>query len=245
MDQEMQKDIDRVLKCLALSAEENNGTDGERESAKRMAEKIMAKWGLQYADIYRQGKSEVRETIYVKLVVELRGTRKDKLEHLLASFVAKAFDGDAIGSRRGEDGKPIVYICATKLEAEIIVFIFKHLRRSVSKMTDQYGKSNPYASRGDKDAYRLGLIRTLGKRLEDMYKQRNLTMNEECRALILVKKDDVAEFIKNAFGGGRMIKTKGIQVNGSHASYRSGLNDGHKINISSPGESKARERITA
>lgn len=244
MDPEKQRDLEKILKCLALSAEEGNGTHGERDTARKMAEKIMAKWGLEYADIYRHGKAEERQAIFVKVEVELRGNRKDKLEHFLAASVARAFDGDAIGSVRWSDGKPIVYICATKLEAEIIIFIFKSLRRTVSKMADMYAKSNPYSTRGDKDAYRLGLIKTLAQRLSDMYKRRNAAMDEECRALILVKKDDIQKFVASAFTDGR-VKTKPLSVSGSREAFRAGLADGHKVNIASPGESKARERITA
>lgn len=237
MDPQMLKDIETILKLLNLADEGKNDKANERDVAFRKAQKLMEKWGLQDADVYRHGKmTGAAPDIFVTIIVELRGVRKDKLEHLLAHYVAEAFDGQAIGGY--EDGKPCVRIYATKLEAEIIVFIFKRLRRSVSKMADLYMKNNPYLRRIEKDSYRLGLIRTLGARLKALYKAREEGMDSECRALIVVKKGDINKYIKKDLGGGSIRQT-GVSIHGSKESYERGRADGHNVNIAGPGEAKA------
>ena len=174
--------ISKIMKLMELGNEEKNSNPHEREAATRMAAKMMAEYSIDFADL-RSGKP--KEDVFVTITVDGTSDRKVDFESALAYYIAVAFDCQMINTYR--NGPWQIAFVGTKNDLEIAVFFFKYLRRTLFAMAKL---KYPKDVRGARRNYAYGLTKTIGERLEELYKKREEFIPSDCRALVVVKKED-------------------------------------------------------
>jgi hypothetical protein len=83
----------------------------------------------------------------------------------------------------------------------------------------------------------------LQERLLELYRRVQEIIPSDCRALVLVKKQEVDEFKAKEFP--RLQKGSKITMNGSRAAFEAGKEAGKKVNLSRPigNDGQARTQI--
>lgn len=213
--------VDRVMKLLALGDEEKNSNPHERETAQRMAAKLMAEYSLDFVDLKKNAKRD--ENVFARFDVEGAEEVKVNWEFCLSGAVAKVFDCTVIGK---SDNVWKLCFMGTKSDLEIAVFFFKYLRRTVGVMSERR-----YRLQREQANYAFGMVLTLQERLEELFKKREEFIPSDCKALMVIKKDDLQKFVKQEFPN---IRHSHFNIGKDAASYRQGRNDGHKVNLSRP-----------
>jgi hypothetical protein len=211
--------IEKVLKLMEMAKDTSGTTDGEKANANKLAAKLMADYSLEFADIRVGAKpSFTYETFELDMngdPVNWAGT--------LANRIAQAFDVRVI--QRTWNNWQLVY-CGTKNDITLSVYFFTFLKRTVGKMSSKYTRA------ADRETFAFGMVKTIGDRMEDLYKARNASFDSNCSALMVVKTDGLEKYVKDAFPN--LSKSKSVRLNGSTEAHEAGRAAGHKVNISRP-----------
>lgn len=225
--------IQKITKLLNLSDEDKNKNPHERETAKRMAAKLMAEHAISFTEISNNGNGQKKITTLTEARLNTLGKKYRRWEGLLGMYIAQTWDSEIvlISSYRGEK---IISFLGHKSDLEFITDFFTYLRRTVGVMERVYkGRS--------KADYTHGLVITIGRRLKELYQIRQEVTPSECRDLIVVKKDAVAKFVKEKFP---KLKNKKYSYRAS-SSMVDGLRDGNNVDLSRAAASRERrEQIT-
>lgn len=222
MDAEKQSMIDKVMKLLELGKEESGGFSPEQKTANEMAARLMAKYALDLSDLRgaKKGFSFARQKV-------------DPLDEVycawegsLAHCIANAFDVSVIITKPRYSAWFLSFL-GTKTDIEISVFFYRHLRRTVGRKAEI-----GFRLKRDRTTYAFGMVDTIDKRLQDLYKRRNEVMDENSSALMVVKVDGLDKYVKDQFPNLR--KSQSNKLTGSMESYRKGLADGRKVSLNRP-----------
>lgn len=212
--------INLIMKLLELGSEKNPN-ENERNSASAKAAQLMADYAIDCM--------ELRKKVLTDNTIEehIRGlsARYNGWESDLASYISNCFDSKIILRRTSEEW--IMIFIGNKGDVEIATFFFKYLRRSVGRSSETYHKNKK-----EQNTFAYGMTVKIGHRLKELYKQREEFIPSDCKALVVVKKDNVANYIKKNFP--RLGSTTAAKVSGSREAYLQGQIAGEKINLSRP-----------
>lgn len=233
MDAEKLMAMEKIMKMLELGKDHNGGTSAEQEAANTMAAKLMAKYAIDFSElrsmnpkgnIFEHHKIDPLDVVYCDW------------EAVLANSIAKAFDVRMVNTKHPVW---IINFMGVKSDLEIVVFFYRHLRRTVCRKSEL-----EFKRKADVETYAFGMVSTIGKRLEELYKKREEVMDSDCRAMVLVKTDGLQDYVKTQFPS--LTTSRAKKLNGSSESYAKGLADGHKISLNRPiaGNSSAPQRLT-
>jgi hypothetical protein len=225
MTQERKEEvISKIMKLMELGNEEKNNNPHERETAMRMAAKMMAEYSIDFADL-RSGKP--KEDVFIELEVEGTSDVKVDFESRLAFYIAHAFDCEMINTYR--HGPWSIVFIGTKHDLEIAVFFYKYLRRTLGAMARlKYPKDTKSSRRN----YCFGMVTVIGDRLDDLYKKREEFIPSDCRALVIVKKDGLQKFFHEKFPN--RVNGRKTSIKGDMGAYYNGKADGKTVNLSRP-----------
>lgn len=153
---EMEKVLDRVKKMIALGNCEG-ATEAERETALRMAYKILAKHNLSMADLPAES-GEAREKIEITISA-------DKWARNVCQSVAKLFFCHYFFQRTNTSGKDTHFFVGLQSNAVTALnmsdFLIKAIKREASKLY-----SSPTSPRGR--SFCIGTMISIHKRVEVM-----------------------------------------------------------------------------
>ena len=227
----------RIMKLLELGDDERNSNPNERQNALELAAKLMLEHALEFTDLYE---STPKDKLFVQVDVPgMAGDHKLLWESVLAGRIAVAFDVQVVNCQ-GMFGQPFkVAFLGTKSDTDITVFFFTYLRRTVGVM----GRRSFPKQVKVQENYCLGLVLTLGERLAQMFAKREEFMSSDSRALMVVKKDGLEEFVKTQFP--RLSKSRNIQIKGDIKAFNKGKADGHTVNLRTPIAGEATKPLAA
>lgn len=210
--------IEKVLKCMELAKDER-APEGERAAASKMAAKLMEENALDFADLKA---NKPKDGVFIQFDMDM-DKAPVKWEGTLANGIARAFDVKVV-----QQLSPwkIMY-CGTKSDIDISVYFFKYLRRSVGMMS-----SMKFSRKADQETFAYGMVSTISERMRDLYEKRNEMMESDGRALMVVKQDGLADFVKQQFP--RLTTGRAIKLKGSHEAHSAGKEAGRRVNISRP-----------
>jgi len=240
-EESKEKIVATIMKCLELSREENNGTDGEKATAKEMAEKLMAKYAIDIVDL-RDGRPD--DSVFVTFKVDGSADEKVDFESALANGIAKAFDCKMINSwgiNGGHTYKWELHFCGTKHDLEIVVYFFKYLRRTLYAMANKNitketvtgrARITPAYVREAQRNYCYGMVNAINVRLEELYMKREQFIPSDSRALVVVKKQGVEDYYRNQYPNARPGRSR--RMSGDMRAFDKGREDGARINLSRP-----------
>ena len=218
--------IQKVLKLLELGNEEKNSQPHERENAKRMAAKLMAEYSLEFADLKANIK---KDGSFIKLEVEGAEGVKVNWEFSLAGNVANVFDCKVIGGNTWKGiGQTWSYsFLGTKGDLDVAIFFFQYLRRTVGKMSESKFPN----SKNKANTYAFGMTMTLRERLNDLFARRDEFIPADCKDLMVLKHNELANYVKEQYPHLRNSK---LSVGKDHAAFSAGKEDGRRISLSRP-----------
>lgn len=203
----------KLKKLLALSTSPN---EAEAISALNKAQELMDRYGIRTIDVDEETNSVDIGTSYVDGYTKRRSAWETKL----AATIAGCFDGEAIVEYY-KGGWQVMFL-ASKTDTDIITDLFIRLRRIISKMSTQYASTLDTHKGKAKKAYCVGAIETLHVRLQRMYNM------SDVNALVVVKKDAIAEEMEKRFGELKQVKDKPPT---DIWAYLQGVEDANDINI--------------
>lgn len=210
--------INKILKLLELGKEETNENRHQRDAANAKAAELMAKHSIDFADL-RTGKSV--NGIFSQFDLVLDGDPVD-WQGSLANSIAEAFDVRVV---QRNNPWTLMY-CGTKIDMEIAVFFFKHLRRAVGLRS-----SRSFPKKADQKNFAFGMITEIDRRLRDLYQKRNEALQSDGRALMVVKTDALEKFVKEKFP---KLTHKKVNLTGSREAHNAGIQAGKEVNLSRP-----------
>jgi hypothetical protein len=216
--------VAKIMKLMELGNEENNSNPHEREAASRKAAEMMANYAIDFADLRSE---KPKEDVFITIEVDGSADVKIDYESHLAFNIAHAFDCEMINTYR--KGPWQIMFLGTKNDLEIAVFFFKHLRRTLSAMARLKFPRDSHHSRKN---YCFGLVTTVGERLEDLYKRREEFIPSDCRALVVVKKENLQNYFNQQFPD--RSHGRRTQFKGNLEAYHQGKADGKTINLNRP-----------
>jgi hypothetical protein len=208
----------RIKKLLALSGSPN---EAEAILAMQKCQELMEKYDIRHIDVDET-------TGKVRVVAEkIRGysNRHTMWESKLGATIAHSFDAQAL-ILRGHHEWHLVFVAA-KTDAEFILYLYKMLRRIISKNSKTYADKRRVGSRKSiRHSYSIGMIMTIHDRLIKLYKE----LPDE-RALVVVKEGAIKEYIANEIG--KVEKGSDTEISDRDA-FKQGLEDGEEVQITPP-----------
>jgi hypothetical protein len=237
--------IDKIMKLMELGNEEKNTNPHERESAMKMAAKLMADYSIDFIDLKS---NKPADDTFITLDVEGSSEEKVDYEASLANSIARAFDCRLVNTYEYKDFARIWKMCfiGSKHDIEIVVYFFKFLRRTLGTMSiknvtrESIKEADPYKAKRITEQYIkqarhnycYGMVNSIDERLQELYAKREEFIPADSRALMVVKKDDVEKFMKEKFPNLRY--SKAVSLKGDMGAFRQGKADGKKVNLSRP-----------
>lgn len=221
-EQQKKRMIEKVLKLLELGDTNNNTNPNERESAMRMAAKLMADYAIDFTDL-RDGQK--KDNTFIQVDVGSASTQKVSWQSVLAGAIANTFDCKCI-NRYPPTGWVLTFV-GMKSDLEIATFFFKSLRRTVGRM----GEAN-FRKISDRNNYCFGMVSTISDRLTDLFARREEFIPSDCKALVIRKTQELDTFYHKLFPNIR--KGSRVQLRGSYAAYNQGSEDGKHVSLNRP-----------
>lgn len=206
----------KIKKALALA---NSGDTNESQTAMLMAQRLMAKHGIELSEV-----EEVEEQ--AKEVVDEQVTNRGRTpfwKKQLASVVAENFRCTNYNSRWG--GKSIIRFIGLKEDVEIAKEIYKFAVEVLERTCNAYIK-NVVLEQGDADTYglrndyRLGFIKGLKEKYTEQVEKMDL-------APILVQDMLVVQKVEN-MGFTKGVSSK-VRRSGSQDAYNQGFQTGKSL----------------
>ncbi|RLI66830.1 MAG: hypothetical protein DRO67_00205 [Candidatus Asgardarchaeum californiense] len=204
----------RLQKLLALSASPN---EAEASLAMQKCNELMEKYQIRTIDVNEETHEVGIKTSRVQGYTKRHATWESKL----AASICSCFDAEAIIHRK-KDSWGIVFISSLS-EHEIIVDLFKRLRRTISKLSKSYADNNVGNSLSLQKSYAFGMIDTIHGRLMTIYS--NLPETTE---LVVFKKEAINNKIQDMFG---TISRQRIAPPTNRDAFIKGARDGRSVNI--------------
>ena len=216
----------KLQKVLALSASPNKE---EAQSAMHKAQHIMEKYNIRTISVDKNTKKTELSIVCVQGYTKKHRTWESKL----AASISDCFDAEAILQREPNSWN-VMFISSTS-ENEIIINLYKQLRRIISQMSKQYCESNKGSFVTLQKAYAFGMIETIHSRLITIY-----TNSPNTRELVLVKKKAIDDAVFELFGN---IHKSKISIASDKKAFMRGKKDGKLINLNKSITGKAKRMI--
>jgi hypothetical protein len=205
----------RLTKLLALSA---SPVEAEAQAAMDKCKELMEKYNIRTIDIDEENKTaNVRDE-----VVDGSTKQVSSWESALGAAIAKCFDGKSIINKSGGSWRMI--FIAGDTDIEIIVDLFKRVRRVVSKKAKEYASTHIGNARTLKHNYSIGMVSTVYDRLKLIY-----TDTPETTALVPIKEQAIEDHMKKVVG--KTTKRRTTATIRDEEAFRSGVRDGHSIKL--------------
>lgn len=234
MNPELDKIKDKIRKLIALAS---SPVEAEAKLAMQKAGELMAKYELSISEIRQAEGRDILDMIK-NVTIDGIGEKRRGWESVLSLAIAKAFDSDIVLSSRWNDDEGCyqwtIVIIGHESDVDLVVYFHKFLRRYIWGMARM-----EYNTVKDRESYCLGVVATISDRLKEMYKKKEDVMDSTCTALVLVKKDAVAEKKHNMFPNLKYVNLTGNRRNWD--AYDKGIKDGHDVNLARPIENTGRE----
>lgn len=217
------KAMETIAKCLRLAADPG-ATEGERDNANRMAEKVMAKWQVSTLEMRLKSapKDKPRSTAEVKDEFEGVFDPNADWEFHLASDIAKTFNSQIVIT----GGRTSIHFFGSKNDLEIVNYFFSKLRLEIDSWAEE---AYPRGIRGRR-AYANGMVSRVRQRLDELYKAVEKEMPNDCRDLVLIDKALVKQRRDEIYPTLVRMHCRTI---GSHSAFAHGFSDGGNLNLSS------------
>jgi len=225
---ELKKIQGRLKKLLALSASPN---EAEAALAMEKCSELMEKYGIRTIDV----DEETNETNIATAKVDGYTKKHRAWESKLAAIIADAFDAEAIIQRRTE-GWNIMFIAGAS-ERDIIVDLYKRLRRIISQKAKIYARCHSGHTISLQKSYAFGMIDTIYARLCVIYKD-----TPDTRALVLVKKGAIDSKVQDMFG--KLKKNKAALPKDRQA-FMQGLEDGKNVSLNRSVSGDTQQKVEA
>lgn len=209
---------ERIRKLLALGG--NNPNENEAKNALNKAAALAAEHGMSIEGI----DAETGEVSNVeKTTLTVSHSRNKNWESQLIATISLCFDLEIVYTTYLNDAKWFTF--GTKSDLEIGLWYFKYCRMHILRSAKQ-----KYDRKRDQVAYGLGAARSLHTRLYGMfYEERQKQENDNTRALIVVKKEEVKKEKNREFPKTRKMQTRANVGNQNAGAYRQGESDGQKM----------------
>lgn len=223
MDAAKQSAMDKILKLLELGKDGNGAYTPEQQAANEMAAKLMAKYAIDFSELRAAGKKG--HNVFENQKIDPMDVIYCAWEAALANCIARTFDCKVVNTKH-----PVWYLnfLGTKSDLEITIFFYRHLRRTICRKAElayPRGKAN-------QDTYAYGMVTTIAKRLEELYKKREEFIPSECRDLVIVKGNELQDFMKSQFPS--LVKGRQQKLRGSSEAYSRGAVDGKSVGLNRP-----------
>jgi len=224
MNEAVERITRQIVKLMALGDPSRNSNAEQVRLANEKVAELMAKYSISFEQLRADKPSDdIFATVYVD------GTSDIKVDYeaQLAGHIAYAFDCKVINTNR--NGYWQLAFCGAKHDIEIAVYFFRFLQRTISSMARL---KFPKDVRNSRRNYCLGLVTTVGTRLEDIYKRRDTYIPADCKALVLRKKEGLEDYFRKQFP----YRTAGrqLRLRGNMEAFAQGRQDGKKIPLSRP-----------
>lgn len=217
--------MSRIAKCLALSADTTT-TQAERDTANKMAERLMLKYNINKLEATSKTEIENQE-VYRNQAEALHNGMTDWELHL-AGGICYAFDCESV-FHRTIDGGQFTFL-GLKEDLELVDYFFSFLQTLVEVATETDGG---YAtSKKAKNAFSRGMVDRINHRLKELYKYVQNNLPSDCKDLALVKKDVVQKKFNEVFPNTKQHKSTKVSQEELKAYYR-GQKEGNSIDLSS------------
>lgn len=216
------KILDRVKKMLAL-ANDAGATEGERDTAMRMAYNLLAKHNLTMADLPSDQSSEPREEHTTTISA-------DKWARSLAQAVGKLFFCKYFFGRTGVSGKDVHYFVGRQSNAVTALHMTEYLIKSVKREASRrYGSATSPEGR----SFCVGTVSTIRSRVEDLI--RTAPEGAPGSALVLVNLHKQEEDANSAWldaRGTRIVRGTSRADNSLRgAAFHDGRAYGHSVSL--------------
>lgn len=202
-----EKAIEFIRNLFALAG--NNSSEHEAMSAARKAQALMAKYGIDMAQI--QDESEKEEMVGEYCV---KGTGVSKWKNILAGVISKNFK-----VKFYLYGRDIVFY-GYKSDVAIAKEVFTFLSTQGNKLAQKtYNKVRMSGgeTKGVMNSYLMGFVKGISDILE-----------RQCVALMIVTPQEVQDSFEEMVNGWRKVQSR-ISYNDNSRYYEEGRNDGRSI----------------
>lgn len=217
----MNKVLERVKKMLALG-NDSGATEGERETALRMAYNVLAKHNLTLADLPADDTTEVREQQEVMISV-------DRWGRSVSSSIAKLFFCTHFYRRTGTAGKEWHCFIGRQSNAITARYMAEHMMKSIKReATRRY--CSPTSPEGR--SFCVGTADSIRKRVVEML--RNDTESTPGTALVLINLHDREQEANKNWLMLQGIKTRTVTARSNQVNldaFQSGRDYGKTVSL--------------
>lgn len=221
----------RVAKLLAI-AEDSRADPNEASAAAGMAERIMRKYQIDHADVIEielklaSAESFAREDCGASLDPESRSEKVSGWSGNISIAVAELHDCQSRLSWSEKYGRTLRfqgYAADCRLARATYVFLVM----SMAAASRAFLKADPYRTRADATAFRLGFSIAVRKKLQEAKRMKDVETagSSTSRSLVLIKKDAVTKRFGEVKYGYR--SNAACQGDG----FKDGYREGSKLNI--------------
>lgn len=225
----------RIQKLLAIAGDDR-ANPAEAAAAAGMAERIMAKYQLEHADVIASqlNKGEGMTDEEVVVTAKTNGTKVEKVP-VWASMIAFQLGRlHTCGSLNSiaKDGQACVRFMGYTADVVVASWTLVYLVATVNRLCVAYRKHPTYIydGRSAMHSYRVGvttaIINSISTIVFEREKERAMAEHTG-RALVLIKTDAVAEKYGKSAVTGKMVKYK----NKHASSFTDGIVDGRKVDV--------------
>jgi len=222
-DQARQNIIEKIKKLLSLS--ENNPNEHEAAAAAEKARELLEAHDLSMLDC-KEKLEEVTER-------HLDTGKKNVPLWIsqLAVIVSEHFNCLSIVYKEEGESKVIIFI-GSATDIAVTEYVYTYLMKTIVKLSDSQCLPSNINARRYKESFKIGVVMGLRKNLETMRKAHDNLANATTKAktgeLIVIKKDAVAEYMRNNMGKINRTRPK---ITPYSAAFNRGHQEGEKISI--------------
>lgn len=173
-----EKIADKIQKCLTL-ANNDGATDGEKQAAALMAQKLMAEYNLTADNLPGEKKREV-----ILVTCEYKQKRRQPYQAELGGIIAKNFRCRGITTPNADGNRDIQFLGFTEdanAAKAVFEYLYHEIYRGVDKVARELAKNNQPRN-GECRSYTHGFLAGLRTKFD-----------EQCKALMVVTPKEVDE----------------------------------------------------
>lgn len=223
----------RVQKLLAI-ANDGRGSPEEAAAAAGMAERIMAKYQIEHADLVKKdlATGSNMETVNVVVTAKTNGTKVKAVPawaDMLAYAVSMLHDVGAAKAFTLE-GEMCVRYYGYSADVKVAAWTLGYLVHTVNQLCATF-RSNPVYQIGGRTAmnsYRMGVVSSIIRMLQERTAAKRQEATSTGTSLMVLKRDAIAEHFGSRVVTGRKIKTRDST---DPMAFLMGRNDGRSVQI--------------
>lgn len=226
----------RVQKLLAI-AEHERSDPNEAAAAAGMAEKIMRKYQLDYADVIMAAlkKGDDLSTEDIVCTAKTNGTKTRTVSPWVGMLAVAVAELNECGCKMG--WTPYIEACVRffgyTADVQLATWTLGYLVETTNRLCNEYKKTDEYAAGGRRvlNGYRQGVSIGITQSLRRLAAaKKNDVQTSTGTSLMVVKQDAIADAIAAKYGEFKTRVAKSKVSRGD--SFFQGLEDGRKVNVS-------------